>query len=309
VPQSRQQTHLTRGFSLGGISVGSFAAMLLLAVVWGLSIPVTKLGLLTLPPLTFTALRFAIAVPLLLIIAAKHQLSWSALPRAAALGVLGIAVGQVAQTFGIEGTSASVGTVISATIPVFVVVFAALRLKQPVTVRQQVGLLAAFVGIAVVAFGDAQESTTVVQTSVAGVAWMLLSTLTIAFYFVWSFELTREYGTAAVAAWSTVFGFIGVLPWAAWEALQVPIHITAQGLGTAAYLGFAVTVAGLFLWLHLLGTVPARVAASVQYLQPVVGIAAAAVMFGDELGILFAVGVILILSGLVLAAAPRRTSD
>ena len=39
--------------------------MLLLAVMWGLSIPVTKLGLLTLPPLTLTALRFAIAVPLL----------------------------------------------------------------------------------------------------------------------------------------------------------------------------------------------------------------------------------------------------
>jgi drug/metabolite transporter (DMT)-like permease len=36
------------------------------AGMWGLSIPVTKLGLETLPPLTLTALRFAIAVPLLL---------------------------------------------------------------------------------------------------------------------------------------------------------------------------------------------------------------------------------------------------
>ena len=40
----------------------SVGAMLLLAVMWGLSIPVTKLGLATMPPLTLTVLRFAIAV-------------------------------------------------------------------------------------------------------------------------------------------------------------------------------------------------------------------------------------------------------
>jgi EamA-like transporter family len=59
-----------------------------------------------------------------------------------------------------------------------------------------------------------------------------------------------------------------------------------------------VTVAGLFLWLHLLRTVPARTAASVQYLQPVVGIAASSAMFGDTLGVLFVAGVILILGDL-----------
>jgi O-acetylserine/cysteine efflux transporter len=52
-----------------GITARSIAAMLLLAIIWGLSIPVTKLGLLTLPPLTLTALRFLVAVPLLMIFA------------------------------------------------------------------------------------------------------------------------------------------------------------------------------------------------------------------------------------------------
>lgn len=296
--------------SPSGASVRSLGAMLLLVVIWGLSIPVTKLGLLTLSPLTLTALRFAVAVPLLLVFAVgRLRLPWRAMPRAAALGVLGIGVGQVAQAFGVEGTSASVGTIISATIPVFVVVFAALRLKQPVTGQQQLGLLAAFGGIALVALGDGQEATAMLQTSLSGAGWMLLSALTIAFYYVWSFELTREYGTAAVAAWSTLFGFIALLPWAGMEMWQAPIHITAQALGVVVYLGIAVTVAGLFLWLHLLRTVPARVAASVQYLQPVVGIAASAVMFGDKLGPLFAMGVVLILGGLTLAVATRRKTD
>jgi drug/metabolite transporter (DMT)-like permease len=284
--------------------------MLLLAVVWGLSVPATKLGLLALPPLTLTALRFAIAVPLLLIFAmGRPQLEWASLPRVAALGVLGITVGQVAQTFGVVGTSASVGTIITATIPVFVVVFAAIRLKQPVTGWHRLGLLAAFAGIALVALDSGQETTAALKTSAIGAAWLLLSALTIAFYYVWSFELTRDYGTAPVAAWSTLFGFIAMLPFAGWEMSHTPIQITAEAIWVAAYLGIAVTVAGLLLWLYLLRTVPARVAASVQYLQPVVGIAAASVMFGDRLGLLFALGVVLVLCGLAMTMTRGPASE
>jgi drug/metabolite transporter (DMT)-like permease len=284
--------------------------MLLLAVMWGMSIPVTKLGLLTLPPLTLTALRFAIAVPLLmLLILGRQRLPWRALPHVAALGVLGIGIGQVAQTFGVAGTSASVGTIISATIPVFIVVFAAFRLKQSVSGRQQLGLLAAFLGIALVALGQGEGAAGLFESSVTGAAWVLLSALTIAFYYVWSVELSDRYGTAAVAAWSTLFGFIALLPWAGWEMWLVPIQITAQALWAALYLGLVVTVAGLFLWLNILRTVPARIAAGIQYLQPVIGIAAASAMFGDRMGSLFVIGVILILGGLALTMASGRKAD
>jgi drug/metabolite transporter (DMT)-like permease len=67
-----------------------------------------------------------------------------------------------------------------------------------------------------------------------------------------------------------------------------------------------VTVVGLLLWLYLLRAVPARVAASIQYLQPVFGIAAASALFGDRLGLTFVVGVVLILASLSLAVANKR---
>lgn len=289
----------------GDLTLRSVTAMLLLAVIWGLSIPATKLGLVTMPPLTLTALRFLVAAPLLMIVAFDRlRVPRRALPRIAALGVLGISLGQAMQAFGVEGTSASAGTIISATIPVFVVVFAALRLKQPVSVLQGLGLLAAFAGIALVALensGDATGS----RTTLAGVVLMLLSALAIAFYYVWSVQLTEEFGTRAVAAWSTLFGFLALLPFAVWEIARTPFQITAQAAWVAVYLGVAVTVAGLLLWLYLLRKVPARVAASVQYLQPVFGIAASAALFGDKLGLLFGAGVVLILAGLALAVANR----
>lgn len=299
-----------RALPRSDLGARSIAAMLLLAVMWGLSIPVTKFGLQDLPPLTLTAMRFAVATSLLfLFTVGKPSLSWRALPRAAALGVLGIGVGQIAQAFGIAGTTASVGTIISATIPIFVVVFAAMRLGQRVTRRQQLGLAAAFAGIALVALGNGPGADSMLQASAVGAVWMLVSAVAIAFYYVWSVELTAEYGTTTVAAWSTLFGLLALLPWAGWEASHTPIHVTAAAVGAAVYLGVAVSVAGLFLWLHILRSVPAPVAASVQYLQPVFGIAAAAVMFGDKLGPLFAAGVVLILGGLALAVAKGRKPE
>src|SRR5215831_2327272 len=78
-------------------SLRSIMAMLLLAVMWGLSIPATKLGLPTLPPLTLTALRFAVAVPFLLpFVVGRPRPPWRELPRVAALGLLGVGIGQVA---------------------------------------------------------------------------------------------------------------------------------------------------------------------------------------------------------------------
>lgn len=292
--------------SLASLSGPSIVAMLGLALIWGLSIPITKFGLATLPPLSLTALRFAIAVPLLLLLAWRRlRLPVGALAQAAALGALGIGIGQLAQAFGVAGTSASVATILSATIPLFVVVFAGLRLRQPVTGRQRLGLLIAFAGMVLVASGQGDGGAGA-TTSLTGVLWMLASSLAIAFYYVWSVELTRDHGVVAMAAWSTLFGFLSLLPWAIWEMDQQPITLTATALAVAAYLGIAVTAAGLFIWLYILRHVPAGIAAGVQYLQPVFGIVAASLMFGDKLGMAFATGAGLILIGLALAVVEQR---
>lgn len=285
----------------------SIAAMLLLAVMWGLSIPITKLGMETVPPLMFTALRFMIAVPLLLIMAAgRLRVPFRAVPSIVALGVMGITLGNVAQSFGVQGTSASVGTIVSATIPIFIVIFAALKLGQSVAARHWVGLIAAFAGIALVAIGSGSGVNDLSKTTAAGVGWMMVSAVAIAFYYIWSAELTDRYGILPVAAWNATAGLLAILPLAAFEMMTTPYDITAQALWAAAYLGVMVTVVGLLLWLYILKAVPARVAASVQYLQPVFGITAASFLFGDRLGVTFITGVIVILAGLALAVSNKR---
>jgi drug/metabolite transporter (DMT)-like permease len=144
------------------------------------------------------------------------------------------------------------------------------------------------------------------RTTVAGVAWMLVSAVVVAYYYIWSAELSEKHGTLPVAAWNTLAGFVAILPLSGWEMAHTPVQITMQAIWATAYLGILVTVAGLLLWLYLLRAVAARVAASVQYLQPVFGIGAASILFGDPLGLMFVLGVVLILGGLALAVANKR---
>jgi len=69
--------------------------MLLLAIMWGFSIPI--------PPLTLTALRFPWRSPLFLSLAAgRLRVPWQAVPSIIALGVMGINLGNVARSGGFQ---------------------------------------------------------------------------------------------------------------------------------------------------------------------------------------------------------------
>lgn len=61
---------------------------------------------------------------------------------------------------------------------------------------------------------------------------MLASALAVAFYYVWSVELTERYGTVVVAAWSTVFG---------------------DGIGPLFIAGVALILAGLAMTIRVRG--------------------------------------------------------
>lgn len=87
---------------------------------------------------------------------------------------------------------------------------------------------------------------------------------------------------------------------------QVRIVLAWEGIASAAYLGVFVTVVGVFMWINILRTVPSAIAAGVQFIQPIVGVAASAALFGDTLGLMVVVDVVLVLTGVALTTRSRR---
>ncbi len=218
-----------------------------LGVIWGFSVPLTKLGLRDFPPLLLAALRYAAAAPFFALLLVGRPLpSRRALLGMMGLGALGIGVGQVTQILGIQRTEASVATIITASIPIFVVLLAGWRLRQRLRAVHGLGLILALAGVAVVATGGAESSPGAAASALTGVVLMLVSAVCIALYYVLSAELTRHYPVSTVAAWSSLFGVAVLLPAIPWELGGMgPPRLL--GIGIVLYLGVLVTVAGMWI--------------------------------------------------------------
>jgi drug/metabolite transporter (DMT)-like permease len=224
----------------------------------------------------------------------------------AALGVIGIDIGQVTQALSVQRTEASVATVISATIPIFVVSLASWRLQQPLRVAHLGGLVMAMTGIVVVATKGSVSSLAISTSTFVGDALVLLSAASIALYYALSAEITRHYPVSVVAAWSTMFGTIALLPVIPWEATKTSISPGLLGIGVVLYLGVLVTVAGLWIWLHSLRVLPVRIVAGTQYLQPLIGVSASAALFGEPIDPSFGIGTVLVFIGIAMTATSHR---
>jgi O-acetylserine/cysteine efflux transporter len=283
--------------------------LLALCLIWGLSIPVTKLGLQFFPPMMLAACRYAAAAPFFALVLIGRPLpSRRALLAMAVLGVIGIDIGQVFQILGVQRTESSVATVISATIPIFVVLLASWRLRQPLRIAHVGGLGVALAGIAVVATKGLSSSFELSVPALIGDVLVLLSAASIALYYTLTAELTGHYPVSVVAAWSSLFGTIVLMPAIPWELGQTVVSPGILGIGAVLYLGVFVTVAGLWIWLHTLRVLPARIVAGTQYLQPLIGVAASAALLGDPIGPSFGTGTVLVFIGIALTAVPYRSN-
>jgi drug/metabolite transporter (DMT)-like permease len=164
--------------------------------------------------------------------------------------------------------------------------------------RQALGLAVAFAGVVLVAGGDPRDL--VASGTAGGEALMLLSAVAVALYYVLSIGLVEAHSVITIAALSSVAGAAALAPVSLWELRHVAARITELGVLIVLYLAVLVTVAGLLIWFSALSRLPASIAAILQYLQPIVGVALSAGLFGDPLGVEFAAGAALVLLGIAL---------
>jgi O-acetylserine/cysteine efflux transporter len=278
----------------------AFAALAAAGLLWGFSVPLTKLGLAWLGGGWLAVIRFALSAPLLAL-AARSALRAAASPAVAAAGAGGYGLVIVLQNVGIERTSVSHAALIVGAVPALVALIAAGLGRGVAGSRAWIGFGLALGGVGLVAGGGGGGA-----ASLGGDLLVLASAAVSAGFMVAQPALLAGRDAVAVTAVQMAAGALAALPFAV-VLDGVPVAPASAGPVVAV---LALVVAGTLVPFSLFAIGQARVEAEVAgafvNLEPLVGAVVGAAAFHDPFGLGPQLGAAAIVAGIALSTRPGR---
>ncbi|MDP9362638.1 MAG: DMT family transporter [Chloroflexota bacterium] len=267
-------------------------------VIWGSTFVALKPVLDRVPPLTVASLRFAIALaillPLVYLVGDRPARGRGPL----LMGLTGVFLVYLCQNIGLQYSSAANGALIHGGIPILTALLAAAFLGERLGGRGLVGVLASLVGVAVIVLPGIE-----LGLSALGHGLLLASALSIAAYLVIGRRAFPAGGSLATVAGAACYGFLMLLPATAVElAVGGMDRPTTGDLLRLLYLGAGASALAFVLWAYGLCHFEAGRAATFANLNPLVGVALAALLLGEPVTRLQLGGGALVLAGVWLAA-------
>ena len=278
----------------------ALAALVAAGLLWGLTVPLSKLALDWLDGGWLTFVRFALAAPLLAF-AGRRRLRAAFTPGVLFAGAVGYGLVIVLQNAGIGATSVSHAALIVGAVPALVALMAAASGQGVVRRTAWVGFALALAGVGIVAGGGGGGAT------LAGDALVLASVTLSATFVVVQPRLLRGQDPIAVTAVQMLAGALAAVPNAAFEGLP-PAPPSAGPVVALTALVLAGTLAPFALFAYGQSRVAPELAGAFLNLEPLVGTAAGALAFGDPFGPLQLAGGAVIVLGIALSTGlpPRR---
>jgi O-acetylserine/cysteine efflux transporter len=277
-----------------------FAALISAGVLWGTTVPLSKVALVWLPPAWLAFTRFGLAAVILMLVS-RSRLRGAASPAILISGALGYGGSVLLQNFGIERTSVTHAALLIGATPVLVAILAAVCGHGVARPAAWAGFFLSLVGVAFIAAGKGGGA------SMGGDGLVLLSQLASASFTVSQARLLRGRDPVAVTALQLLAAAVVTLPLALLSGLHTGPAVPASVLATSALVVVG-TVAPTALFAFAQSRVSADIAGAFLNLEPLVGAAAGTVLFANPLGPVQLAGGAAIVAGIVLSSAQAMRS-
>lgn len=279
------------------------AELLLLGAVWGGSFLFMRIAAKDFGAFALVEVRLALGALILLpfLLRVKDQLKASHWLRFLGIGIINSAAPFVLFAWAAQRAPAGVVAISNATVVMFTSIVAFLLYGEKISRRSALGLLAGFIGVAVLASGKTSGGS-VLPAALAGVFASVL--------YGFGGNFTKRYlhdlPPSAVAAGTVLCASVVVAPLAAatWPSTPIP----ALSWLSAVMLGALCTGLAYFLYYRLLYRIGAPRTSTVTYLVPLFGVIWAWIFLGEPLTVTMAIAGALILGGVALSQqrAPLR---
>lgn len=281
----------------------SLAALSAAGLLWGLTVPLSKVSLVWLGPAWLTAVRFALSAPLLALVG-RRGLREALVPRVAISGAVGFGAVIMLQNAGVERTSVSHAAIILGAVPVVVGLIAAASGQARARPRAWGGFAVALGGIALIAGAGGGGATA------SGDLLVLASALLSAAFIVAQPRLLKGQAPTSVTAVQFTAGTMVAIPIAVLTTGAPPAPANAGPVLAVAALSLAGTLLPFWLFAFGQARVTADVAGAFVNLEPLVGAAIGWLAFGEAAATQQFAGIAAVLAGLVLSTMPaKRAAD
>lgn len=273
----------------------------LAASIWGGMYVVVKVVVDIVPPLELVWLRYVIALLALLIIGVITKQSWRVAKRdwllIILIGLIGNTISIVTQEVGTMLSSAQMGAIITSTTPAFMVLFARIILKETITAKKAISIVLATIGVCVIV-GTAQIDTSNqlggISLIIAALTWSLMSVLVK--------RVPRQYSQIVVTSYSILVAVAFLTPFTLGRLTKLDFQAMMQPSiwGGLLYLGVISTACGFLLWNRGLQKLNASSGGLFFFFQPIVGTFLGWLLLGEQIGLSFWMGTVLIFIGVLL---------
>lgn len=282
------------------------------AAIWGGMYVVSDVVLPVIPPFALLTMRLVLGLAVLAAILTYQRRTTGTprlptlreLPALLGVGLVGFGVSIGAQFVGTDLSTAMNGSLVTSASPAFIVLFAALILRERMTWIRVAAVALATLGVLVII--DLRQVNFSSQTFQGDIA-LAVAAVTWGLYSVLVRLVSRDHDTLVVTAVAFIGGMIITIPGAFIESQSRSIgEITPQIILGILYLGVISTAGAMWLWNRAFALVDASIASLFFFAQPVVGAVLSVLLLNQEVTPNIIVGSILITVGVLLALRKQQ---
>lgn len=284
---------------------------LMAAAIWGGMYVVSDVVLKTIPPFTLLTIRLLLGILVLApMVWWGHRYSGLRLPTQRELltvlgvGMIGFGISVGAQFVGTDKSTAINGSLVTSSSPAFILLFAALILRERLTFQRISAVLLATVGVFIIIdLSKANFSSETFQgdiaLTVAAVTWGLYSVLVR--------RVSQTLDTLVVTLFAFCGGLLVTVPASALELQSRAIgQVDGGTLLGILYLGIVSTAGAMWLWNRAFALIDASVASLFFFAQPLVGAFLSVILLDQQVKPNLWVGSALIALGVLLSLRPPK---
>jgi drug/metabolite transporter (DMT)-like permease len=285
-----------------------YALLLALACCWSSTYPLTKIGLGSIPPITFISARSLIAAIFLLVILRARGLRLPTDAKAwklfAQQQTINSTIPFLLITWAQQYVPASSAVVLASTTPIFAFLITwGITRHEPATLLKLAGAILGLAGTAVIIGLDALGS---LSTDIFAEIVILLATISFACATIFGLRLS-DYDPMVVAAGSLLFGGCLLLPVSLIVDHPWTLQPTPQALVAVIVIGIFSSAFGLMLFymcLRRLGTLTTN---AQGYLRIPIGVGLSVLLLGESVPANLALGLVLVMAGVAAMTIPRNS--